>query len=296
MSRAIQLASLNLPVGSLDAYIFRINQVPLLTLEQEIEFARRLQNEGDVESAKQLVLAHLRYVVRVARGYLGYGLPLNDLIQEGNIGLMKAVKRFNPEMGVRLVSFAVHWIKSEIHEFIIKNWRMVKIATTKAQRKLFFNLREMRSKLERFRTDGSRLGWMSKEDVNAIATDLGVTPHHVRQMEERLNGMDMSFDVPEGDEDESYRSPVAYLHDEHADPARIVEREMTDDSVQDKLAYALTTLDSRSQYVLQNRWLAEDKKTLHELAAALDVSAERVRQIEKIAMNKLRKLLSDTIS
>lgn len=279
MSQQLQLASLNLPMGSIDAYIHRVNQISMLTAEEEQECAKRFHQDGDLESARRLVLAHLRYVVRVARGYLGYGLPLNDLIQEGNVGLMKAVKRFNPDMGVRLVSFAVHWIKAEIHEFVIRNWRIVKIATTKAQRKLFFNLRQMKK----------RLGWFNSEEVDAVANDLGVSREEVLVMEQRLNAMDTSFDAPTtDDDDEAFKSPAHYLHDTQSDPAHIIEQERSGDEGRDQLFHAFDRLDARSQDILQHRWLAEEKLTLHELADKYQVSAERIRQLEKNAMKKLR--------
>lgn len=275
----MSMVSVNLPIGSLDAYIQRVNQIPLLTEEQEMQLAHRFQNDGDIEGARQLVLAHLRYVVRIARGYMGYGLALGDLIQEGNVGLMKAVKRFDPNMGVRLVSFAVHWIKSEIHEFVIRNWRIVKIATTKAQRKLFFNLRQLKT----------RLGWMTKEEVNSVADDLGVTPAEVLHMEQRLNAMDTSFDIPEdADEEAMARAPVNYLCDEHADPAKIIETERMGLQAQDKLSLAFERLDERSRDILEQRWLTDDKATLHDLAEKYSVSAERVRQLEQNAMKKLK--------
>ena len=284
MDRAMQLVTATLPIGSLDAYIHRVNQFPMLTHEQEMEYARRFHDDGDLESARQLVLAHLRYVVRVARGYLGYGLALNDLIQEGNIGLMKAVKRFDPSMGVRLVSFAVHWIKSEIHEFVIRNWRIVKIATTKAQRKLFFNLRQLKS----------RLGWMTREEVDAVARDLGVPREEVLVMEQRLNAMDTPYDAPEsGNDDDAFKAPIAYLHDEYADPAYLIEQETMGEHEQDKLTVAFERLDERSKDILQQRWLADNKSTLHDLAAQYDVSAERIRQLEKNAMKKLREYMEE---
>ncbi|CEK11696.1 RNA polymerase sigma factor RpoH [Legionella hackeliae] len=282
MNQQLQLASLNFPIGSLDAYIHRVNQVPMLSAEEEYDCAERFQTEGDLEAARCLVLAHLRYVVRVARGYLGYGLPLNDLIQEGNIGLMKAVKRFDPKMGVRLVSFAVHWIKAEIHEFVLRNWRIVKIATTKAQRKLFFNLRHMKN----------RLGWFSKEEVDAVAKDLGVSREDVLIMEQRLNAMDASYDGPvSDDDDESFKSPSNYLYDAHSDPAQLIEKETSNEHGREQLFLALERLDERSQDILQQRWLAEDKATLHDLADKYGVSAERVRQLEKNAMKKLRQYM-----
>lgn len=282
MNQLLQLSS-SLPLGSLDAYIHHVNQIPMLSAEEEYQCAERLQAQGDIESARRLVLAHLRYVVRVARGYLGYGLPLNDLIQEGNVGLMKAVKRFDPKMGVRLVSFAVHWIRSEIHEFVLRNWRIVKIATTKAQRKLFFNLRQMKK----------RLGWFSSEEVDAVAHDLGVSRADVLVMEQRLNAMDTPYDAPHGDDDDdSFKAPSHYLHDViNNDPAYLIEQERGDKREQAHLFSALDCLDKRSQEILQQRWLAEDKVTLHDLAAKYNVSAERVRQLEKNAMKKMRQYL-----
>jgi RNA polymerase sigma-32 factor len=287
MSQRLQLASLNLPIGSLDAYIHCANQIPMLSAEEEYDCAERFHKEGDLEGARRLVLAHLRYVVRVARGYLGYGLPLSDLIQEGNVGLMKAVKRFDPKMGVRLVSFAVHWIKSEIHEFVLRNWRIVKIATTKAQRKLFFNLRQMRT----------RLGWLNREEVNAVASDLGVSPEDVLVMEQRLSAMDTPYDAPlSNDEDESFNVPASYLHDPKADPAYLIEQEMQDGRGREHLLLALERLDERSQDILQQRWLTDEKATLHDLANKYGVSAERVRQLEKNAMRKLRQYIEEVSS
>lgn len=282
MTLQLNLSTMNFPIGSLDAYIHRVNQIPMLSQEEEQDCARRFQNEGDLEGARQLVLAHLRYVVRVARGYLGYGLPLSDLIQEGNIGLMKAVKRFNPDMGVRLVSFAVHWIKAEIHEFVLHNWRIVKVATTKAQRKLFFNLRHMKK----------RLGWMNTEEVDAVAKDLGVTRDDVLLMEQRLNAMDAAYDAD--DSDDSNSSPSQYLHDEHSDPAYLCEQADTGSQSHEKLHLALARLDERSQDILQQRWLADDKAaTLNTLAEQYGVSMERVRQLEKNAMKKLRQYIEE---
>ncbi|MCH9717738.1 MAG: RNA polymerase sigma factor RpoH [Gammaproteobacteria bacterium] len=288
MHLPLQLATTHLPIGSLDAYIHQANQIPLLTVEEERDCAQRFHEVGDIEAARHLVLAHLRYVVRVARGYLGYGLPLNDLIQEGNIGLMKAVKRFDPTLGVRLVSFAVHWIKSEIHEFVLKNWRIVKVATTKAQRKLFFNLRQMKK----------RLGWCSAEEINAVAEDLGVTPKDVRVMEMRLNAMDSSWDGDDvSDNDTSTTSqfvPARYLSDASADPAYIIEQADDEHQESEKLQFAMTQLDGRSQDILKQRWLQDEKAiTLHALAEKYSISAERVRQLEKNAMQKLRKYLEN---
>jgi RNA polymerase sigma-32 factor len=286
MNSQLQLSTMNLPIGSIDAYIYRVNQIPLLTAEEEYECAHRFLEEGDVEGARRLVLAHLRYVVRVARGYLGYGLPLNDLIQEGNVGLMKAVKRFDPKMGVRLVSFAVHWIKAEIHEFVLHNWRIVKVATTKAQRKLFFNMRQMKQ----------RLGWFTHEEVDAVANDLGVSREEVLVMEQRLNAMDTSFDGFEVDDDESSAKsiPARYLHDPSGDPARLFEQEDSDSQSREKLHLAFERLDERSQDILKQRWLLDDKAvTLHSLAEKYNVSAERVRQLEKNAMKKLRQYMEE---
>ncbi|MBA2650201.1 MAG: RNA polymerase sigma factor RpoH [Legionella sp.] len=286
MRQQLQLAAMNLSVGSLDSYIHQVNQIPMLTLEEETSHAERFQSQGDIEAARQLVLAHLRYVVRVARGYLGYGLPLNDLIQEGNVGLMKAVKRFDPKMGVRLVSFAVHWIKAEIHEFVLRNWRIVKVATTKAQRKLFFNLRQMKN----------RLGWFTCEEVDAVAKDLGVSREAVLVMEQRLNAMDTSFYATEADDcdEKSYKkAPEHYLFNANDDPAVIFEKEDTGDRGRENLMVALERLDERSQDILQQRWLNDDKCTLHDLAEKYGVSAERVRQLEKNAMKKLRQFIED---
>lgn len=282
MANSLQCAYSNLPIGSLDAYIQQVNQIPLLTLEQEQEFSKNFRENNDIDAARQLVLAHLRYVVRVARGYIGYGLPLGDLIQEGNIGLMKAVKRFDPGVGVRLVSFAVHWIKAEIHEFIIKNWRIVKIATTKAQRKLFFNLRSMKK----------RLGWFNEEEVAAVASDLGVSKAEVERMEMRLNAMDVSFDLSDHDDEETaYRVPANILEDKSADPALLLESSNTSEHDLQGLTQALDALDDRSRDILQRRWLADDKATLQELAAEYQVSAERIRQLEQNAMKKLKQAI-----
>lgn len=284
MSQLLQLTAMNLPVGSLDAYIHRVNQIPMLTLEEEIACAERFHSEGDIEAARRLVLAHLRYVVRVARGYLGYGLPLNDLIQEGSVGLMKAVKRFDPKMGVRLVSFAVHWIKAEIHEFVLRNWRIVKIATTKAQRKLFFNLRQMKN----------RLGWFSNEEIDAVAKDLGVSREDVLVMERRLNVMDSSFNAVETeDSDDAFKAPEHYLFNSSDDPALMYEKENAGDQGRERLMFAMERLDERSQDILKQRWLADDKLTLHDLAAKYGISAERVRQLEKNAMKKIRQYIEE---
>lgn len=287
MNKPLQLASLTLPIGSLDAYIHCVNQIPMLSAEEELQCALQFRDDGNLESARRLVLAHLRYVVRVARGYLGYGLPLNDLIQEGNVGLMKAVKRFDPDMGVRLVSFAVHWIKAEIHEFVLRNWRIVKVATTKAQRKLFFNLRQMKT----------RLGWFSNDEVDAVASDLGVSRAEVLVMEQRLNAMDTPYDSPvSDDDDESFKAPAAWLFDASNDPAHLIEQERSGEQGREELHMALERLDERSQDILQQRWLADNKATLHDLADKYGVSAERVRQLEKNAMKKLRQYMEEVLA
>ena len=287
MSSQLQSLAPNVPVGSIDAYIYGVNQIPMLTAEEELDCAQRFQNNGDVEGARALVLAHLRYVVRVARGYLGYGLALNDLIQEGNVGLMKAVKRFDPKIGVRLVSFAVHWIKAEIHEFVLQNWRIVKVATTKSQRKLFFNLRHMKK----------RLGWMNTEEIDAVANDLGVSREDVLVMEQRLNAMDAPYDGDDSsdDDDASYKTaPAGYLAAENSDPAQWVEQNDGGIQRREKLHLAFARLDQRSQEILQQRWLLDDKAvTLHALAEQYGVSAERVRQLEKNAMKKLREYMEN---
>jgi RNA polymerase sigma-32 factor len=268
------------PLGSLDHYINVVNTVPVLSVEEEQELAIRFREQDDLGAARTLVLAHLRFVVHIARGYVGYGLPLGDLIQEGNVGLMKSVKRFDPEVGVRMVSFAVHWIRAEIHEYVLKNWRLVKVATTKAQRKLFFNLR--RSK--------KHLGWLSKAETEAVARDLGVTTRDVTEMERRLSSYDVSFD-PGPAEEEEY-SPSAYLPSADSDPAIAVENADWANSAQDNLDAALEELDSRSRDIIARRWLTDDKATLHELASEYSVSAERIRQIEASAMGKLKALMA----
>ena len=266
-------------LGNLDAYISAVNRIPLLSHDEEVSLARRLREHGDLEAAGRPVLSHLRLVVSVSRQYLGYGLPHGDLIQEGNVGLMKAVKRFNPEMGVRLVSFAVHWIKAEIHEFILRNWRIVKVATTKAQRKLFFNLRSQKK----------RLAWLNNEEVHRVAESLGVEPREVREMESRLTGHDMAFDpAAEADDDSAFQSPANYLEDHRYDPARQLEDADWSDNSNHNLHEALEVLDDRSRDILYQRWLAEEKATLHDLAQKYNVSAERIRQLEKSAMNKLK--------
>jgi RNA polymerase sigma-32 factor len=274
-----QPASLVPLAGSLDAYIAAVNAIPVLDAEAERQLARRLREDEDLASAQQLVLANLRHVVHIARGYLGYGLPFADLIQEGNIGLMKAVKRFDPEVGVRLISFAVHWIKSEIHEYVVRNWRMVKIATTKAQRKLFFNLRRLKG----------RLGWMTNAEVEAVARDLDVKPEDVLQMEARLAGGDLSFNATPADGEEAY-VPEDYLADERDALAEIEEQEWTGHR-EEVMRSALEGLDGRARDILYRRWLKDEKEGLQELADKYGISAERVRQIEAAAMKKLRKAI-----
>ncbi len=279
-----RIESLPAPVGNLESYIQAVNRTPMLSTEEEQELAQRLRLRNDLAAAQRLIVAHLRFVVHIARGYLGYGLPLADLIQEGNIGLMKAVRRFDPAHGVRLVSFAVHWIRAEIHEFILRNWRIVKVATTKAQRKLFFKLRSSKK----------RLGWLNREEVNTVAHELGVSPDNVLEMESRLNGYDVSFDpFPEtdGDDDAENFAPAAYLRDEQANPAEALERDDWDERAVGQLGEALQILDSRSRDIVQRRWLSEAKPTLHQLAAEYNISAERVRQLENNALKKLRAAL-----
>lgn len=266
------------PGANLEAYIQAVNSIPMLSKEEEAELANRLYHEGDLDAARQLVLGHMRFVVYVARSYSGYGLSEADLIQEGNVGLMKAVKRFNPEYGVRLVSFAVHWIKAEMHEYILKNWRIVKVATTKAQRKLFFNLRSSKQSL----------GWMNDQEVQHIAGELDVDPSVVRQMEGRLASRDEAFDAGPED-DELAVKPAQYLSEEDADPADIVELQITSEHQQDLLKGAFAELDDRAQEIIRRRWLMDEKSTLHELADEFSISAERVRQLEQNALKKLRK-------
>ena len=264
------------PGASLDAYTRVVGTIPVLTKEWERELAERLHRDDDVDAARELVMAHLRFVVYVARSYSGYGLSEADLIQEGNVGLMKAVRRFDPGYGVRLVSFAVHWIKAEIHEFILKNWRIVKVATTKSQRKLFFNLRSTRK----------RIGWMNEQEVQDVARDLGVEPEEVRRMENRLSAQDEAFDLEPGDEDGF--APAQYLTAPGLDPASIVEADNESVTKTRSLTQALLTLDDRTREIMKRRWLAEKKATLHELGKEFSVSAERVRQLEQIALKKLK--------
>ena len=266
------------PVGSLDAYIQGVGSIPVLSKEDEVDLARRLRDHGDLDAARDLVMAHLRFVVHIAKGYTGYGLPLNDLIQEGNVGLMKAVKRFDPDYEVRLVSFAVHWIRAEIHEFVLKNWRIVKVATTKAQRKLFFNLRKKKK----------TLAWLTDAETKAVAKDLGVKAAEVTEMEKRLHSRDAIFDPAPDADDESNFTPAAYLPSPEADPAVQVEASDWNDDATTRMTAALDILDDRSRRILEERWLTEDKMTLHELAAEYGVSAERIRQLEVNAIKKLR--------
>ncbi len=280
MSQALMSASWPIPsvVGSLDSYIAAVHRIPVLSQEEEQALSRRYHQEHDLEAARKLVMAHLRFVVHVARGYAGYGLPMADLIQEGNIGLMKAVRRFDPDQGVRLVSFAVHWIRAEMHEFILRNWRIVKVATTKAQRKLFFNLRKNKK----------RLGWMNAEEVRLIAQDLGVPEATVREMESRLAGRDVGFDAPADADEDAKPAPEAFLIDEGADPYENVAEADQADNQLEALAGALDKLDERSRDIIQRRWLNEEKATLQDLANEYGVSAERIRQVEANAMKKMR--------
>lgn len=277
MSETINSMSL-VPQGSIGAYVQSINSFSKLSAEDENELAERLFYEGDLEAAKKLVMSHLRFVAYIAKSYAGYGLPQADLIQEGNIGLMKAVKRFDPTVGVRLVSFAVHWIKAEIHEYVIRNWRVVKVATTKAQRKLFFNLRKSKK----------RLGWFKKEEVEAVAQDLNVSTKDVLEMESRLNAQDYSFDLSANEDEDNSFAPMHYLEDKSANIELEVEQENTDLHTKNKLYSALSTLDARSQDILSSRWLNEPKATLHDLAERYSISAERVRQLEANALKKIK--------
>ncbi len=282
----LQPAILGIPGTNLEAYLQSVGNIAVLSAEEEQQLAERFYNDGDLDAARQLVLGHLRFVVYIAKGYSGYGLSQSDLIQEGNLGLMKAVKRFDPNIGVRLVSFAVHWIKAEIHEFVLRNWRIVKIATTKSQRKLFFNLRGMKK----------RLGWMNQKEIETIARDLGVDAKEVREMEGRLAAHDAGFDSAPSDtqEDEKHYVPAYYLEDESSNPAHRYEKETLEAKANQSLLEALEKLDERSQDILRQRWLGEKKATLHELADKYDVSAERIRQLEKNAMKKLKEAISIT--
>jgi RNA polymerase sigma-32 factor len=284
MSRAMVANNLPVPsaLGSLDAYIGAVHQIPVLSVEDEQALARRLRADNDLGAARELVLSHLRFVVHVARGYNGYGLPLGDLIQEGNIGLMKAIKRFDPDVGVRLVSFAVHWIRAEMHEFILKNWRIVKVATTKAQRKLFFNLRKSKT----------RLGWLNAEEVRAVAADLNVSEREVREMESRLSGRDIGFDLSSDDDDDhAPPAPAAYLMAREDDPSQAYERADSEDNQLELLREGLSQLDTRSRDIIKRRWLDDGNKvTLQELADEYGVSAERIRQVEANALKKMKAL------
>lgn len=282
-SNQLMPLSLSAPGVNLGAYISTVNQIPILTAEQEKELAERYYYDQDLDAAKLLVMSHLRFVVHIARSYAGYGLPQGDLIQEGNLGLMKAVKRFDPNMGVRLVSFAVHWIKAEIHEYVIRNWRIVKIATTKAQRKLFFNLRSLKKSSKK----------LTLAEAQSIANDLNVTPEQVLEMEGRLTAYDAAFEAQGDDDDDTpHTAPALYLEDSRYDPARLVEEEDHEEQSTAALHEAMDQLDDRSRNILQRRWLDDDKSTLHELAAEYNVSAERIRQLEKNAMEKIKTAMS----
>ncbi len=282
MGTSLQPMDLMSPGRNLEAYVQSVNAIPILTAEEERTLAERLFYDNDLGSARRLVMAHLRFVVHIAKSYSGYGLSQADLIQEGNVGLMKAVKRFDPNVGVRLVSFAVHWIKAEMHEFILRNWRIVKVATTKAQRKLFFNLRSAKK----------RLSWLTNDEVDAVARDLGVEPRVVREMEGRLSAQDTPFDLGVDDDDsEAYKAPAYYLEDKRNDPARQLEETQWEARSNQKLEEAMGQLDERSRNILVQRWLSDEKATLHTLAEQYQVSAERIRQLEKNAMKKVRKAL-----
>lgn len=271
-----------LSAGSLESYFQSVNKIPMLSAEEEIMLSERYRERGDLDAARQLVMSHLRFVVKVARGYSGYGLPQADLIQEGSVGLMKAVKRFDPSMGVRLVSFAVHWIRAEIHEYVLRNWKIVKIATTKAQRKLFFNLRSSKK----------RLAWLNKEEVDSVAKDLGVKPQEVLEMEKRLSSHDLPFDVPETEDDSTSFSPAAYLEDKRQGPEEELESTQLERVKLKALSEALDKLDERSKDIVQKRWLGDKKQTLHQLADKYGVSAERIRQLEKSAFNKIAEFIT----
>ena len=280
MNKSLVPASNYLPVSvdNLDTYIRQVNNFPMLSADQERELAVQFNDNNDLEAAQQLIMSNLRFVVSIARGYMGYGLPFNDLIQEGNIGLMKAVKRFSPDHEVRLISYAVHWIKAEIHEFVLRNWRIVKVATTKAQRKLFFKLRSSKK----------RLGWFSQQEVNDVADKLGVKPETVLEMESRLNAHDLAYDNPLDDDDDNHFAPAAYLSDMRADPAEQLEADDWSSQNENTMMSSLNNLDDRSRTIIQRRWLDDDKATLHELAEQYQVSAERIRQLETNALKKLR--------
>jgi len=282
MSKSLQL-QFAVPSDSLESYLSAARNIPILSAEEERDLAVQLQEHGDLEAAQKLVLSHLRFVAHVARSYTGYGLALADLVQEGNIGLMKAVKRFDPTVGVRLISFAVYWIRAEIHEYILRNWRIVKIATTKAQRKLFFNLRSKKKKL----------GWFNDEEVNSVAEDLGVKRTDVLEMEKRLSGLDIGFDGPDDNDENISPAPANYLEDNSLEPAQLIEQSNYAENQETRLYSALKDLDERSRDILQQRWLSDNKATLHELAARYSVSAERIRQLESNAIKKLRNVIGE---
>ena len=283
MGKELQPMDVSTPGQNLEAYLSSVQNIAILTPEEEKRLAEDLYYKNDLEAARQLVMAHLRFVVHIARGYSGYGLPQADLIQEGNVGLMKAVRKFNPEVGVRLISFAVHWIKSEMHEYIIKNWKIVKVATTKAQRKLFFNLRSQKKELN----------WLTDEEIKTISNEIGVDEKSVKEMESRLSSSDMSFDPPtEASDDEASFTPSGFLADETKDPADLIEKENSEEYSHELLHKALSALDPRSKEILIDRWLQDQKLTLHELADKYGVSAERIRQIEKAAMEKVKSYIS----
>lgn len=284
MDKALQPVDMMTPGQNLESYIQAVSTIPILSAEEENKLAERLYYDGDLEAARQLVMSHLRFVVHIAKSYSGYGLNQGDLIQEGNVGLMKAVKRFNPEVGVRLVSFAVHWIKAEIHEFILKNWRIVKVATTKAQRKMFFNLRSAKK----------TLSWFSNDEVESVAGELGVSPEVVRQMEGRMSSSDTTFDASSDDDDDSaYQAPANYLEDHRYDPASLMENGNWEEDSNRRLQEAMAELDGRSRNILVQRWLSDTKSTLHDLADEYGVSAERIRQLEKNAMAKIRQSMGE---
>ncbi len=282
MSKSLQL-QFAVPSGSLESYLSAARNIPILSAEEERELAVQLQDHGDLEAAQKLVLSHLRFVAHVARSYSGYGLSLADLVQEGNIGLMKAVKRFDPTVGVRLISFAVYWIRAEIHEFILRNWRIVKVATTKAQRKLFFNLRSKKK----------QLGWFSNDEVGAVAEDLGVKRTDVLEMEKRLSGLDIGFDGPDDNDENIAPAPANYLEDTSLEPARLVEQSDWSENQETRLYAALKDLDDRSRDILQQRWLTDNKSTLHQLADQYGISAERIRQLESNAIKKLKNIIGE---
>lgn len=282
MSKSLQL-QFAVPSGSLESYLQAARNIPILSAEEEHDLAVQLQEHGDLEAAQKLVLSHLRFVAHIARSYNGYGLALADLVQEGNIGLMKAVKRFDPSVGVRLISFAVYWIRAEIHEFILRNWRIVKVATTKAQRKLFFNLRSQKK----------QLGWFNDEEVGSVADELGVKRSDVLEMEKRLSGMDIGFDGPDDNDETVIPAPANYLEDNSLEPSQLAEQSDWSDNQETRLYTALKDLDDRSRDILQQRWLTETKSTLHQLADKYEVSAERIRQLENNAIKKLRNAMGE---